>query len=174
MLMQFGERARRLFPFFLPGRVVRRGLARFAWVTVGALSAVGLSGCPNAVRPGDSKVDQMGPLPGSHPGVHVRESAVATESAPVTLSTTPAPPKALSAEQFRVVAHPAPGSGAVVSVVLTMPAMAMPPTRIQMHPGGHGVYTGTGAFSMPGTWQAEIRISGKGPLLTKDVTITVK
>ena len=127
-----------------------------------AVSCLLLWGCPNAVQPGPESVGGQ------------KAGAPTPVTAPVDLSLSPSAPRAYTPTTFTVRAHPDPGPGAVVTIELTMPSMRMPPTRVQTHSAGQGNYTGQGAFSMPGTWHAEITLSARGKESKKIVAVDVK
>lgn len=153
-----------------PGaRSLFRPLARLLPSLIGVMAALLLvlllAGCPNAVRPGPQ-------VTGAAAADHGVKSTANT--APVDLSVSPSPPKQLVPTTFTVTGHPAPGAGAVVTLTLTMPAMAMPPTLVRLSRDGGGVYRGTGAFTMPGDWQAVIAVTGAGKPSSKTVTLHVK
>ena len=85
--------------------------------------------------------------------------------------------------QFEVMVKGADGkpmTGADVSVLFVMPAMLamqMPEMRnnVKLKSTGAGMYTGSGAVMMAGTWNVTIGVSQGGKVLgQKKVTLTVK
>ena len=55
-----------------------------------------------------------------------------------------------------------PLTGAVVTLDLTMPAMAMPPNRPVVLEAGNGVYTAKAIFTMAGEWEIRAVVEHAG------------
>lgn len=80
----------------------------------------------------------------------------------IALTLDPAVPHAGSAQRYALSVSDTSGkavSGAHVQLTLTMATMDMPPIHLTATPSGNGVYTATGALSMPGEWHADVTLT---------------
>jgi len=90
------------------------------------------------------------------------------------LNIKPWPAKQLVPSTFMVTTPKLLPARSTVTITLTMPSMAMPPTVILAAPTGKMVYAGSGMFSMGGDWQAEIMVDSGGKKSVRAVTVAVE
>lgn len=79
----------------------------------------------------------------------------------VELRLVPEKPRPMEEATFAVRVQTRMGeavTGAAVEVDLSMPSHRMGENRVRARETEAGIYTGRGQFTMPGTWQVEVRV----------------
>ncbi len=123
-----------------------------------------LTGCTNRVQ-----TDQ---LPIAGPSTSAIVNAHATLTVPSHVKHLTNVPFTLSLSDSQT---GKPISDARVTVGLTMPSMDMPLNIVRLNLSRPGVYTGTGIFTMPGSWQATaVYLDSSGNEGSKPFPVQVK
>lgn len=79
----------------------------------------------------------------------------------ISLALSPYPPVSFQSANFDVTLTDATGQAitdAKIALDLTMPAMPMPPNKLEAQHAGNGRYHATGRFTMPDWWRIEVII----------------
>ena len=83
----------------------------------------------------------------------------------ISLRLEPSPPSINTPIEFRIVltdTHGQAVTGAVVSLDLVMPGLAMPPNSLDLNDSGGGEYSAWGRFNIRGLWRMEVNITLDG------------
>jgi hypothetical protein len=112
-------------------------------------------------------VSQDGKALAADPKSQLPENAAAQQVGDlnVSIALSPYPPVSFQSANFDVTLTDATGQAitdAKISLDLTMPAMPMPPNKLEAQHAGNGRYNATGRFTMPDWWRIEVIIQRGG------------